>query len=131
MNGSSQLIATCSWTAVVRGALMKGLAGQSVALERVKIESRSARKHYGAESDLAWDDAQHSSLYSKRCGIQPSLQNAQYNDDNTLGGGMRLVAATESELCGGTSRRLASPGSLLSCGLAKREFGSVRVLQAS
>ena len=36
-----------SWTAVVRGALMKGLASTSPAFATVRISERSARKHYG------------------------------------------------------------------------------------
>ncbi|CAD6568371.1 MAG: hypothetical protein ASARMPREDX12_001385 [Alectoria sarmentosa] len=36
-----------SWTAVVRGALMKGLASTSPAFATVKIGGRSARMHYG------------------------------------------------------------------------------------
>lgn len=36
-----------SWTAVVRGALMRGLASTSPASARVMISERSARKHYG------------------------------------------------------------------------------------
>lgn len=36
-----------SWTAVVRGALMKGLASTSPAFATVGISGRAARKHYG------------------------------------------------------------------------------------
>ena len=51
-----------SWTAVVRGALMKGLASASPASAKVKICARSARKHYGFEIekefiDFEYDDA--------------------------------------------------------------------------
>ena len=38
------------WTAVVRGALMKGLASTSPDFATVKISGRSARKHYGFRS---------------------------------------------------------------------------------
>ena len=38
-----------SWTAVVRGALMKGLASACPKSAKVKINARSARKHYGFE----------------------------------------------------------------------------------
>ena len=38
------------WTAVVRGALMKGLASTSPDFATVKISGRSARKHYGLSS---------------------------------------------------------------------------------
>ncbi|KAL8943815.1 MAG: hypothetical protein Q9216_000808 [Gyalolechia sp. 2 TL-2023] len=37
------------WTAVVRGALMKGLASTNSNFTAVKISGRSARKHYGGE----------------------------------------------------------------------------------
>lgn len=40
---------------MVRGALMKGLAKAAPRLERVKILSRSARKHYGSESRTTFD----------------------------------------------------------------------------
>ena len=51
-----------SWTAVVRGALMKGLASASPGSAKVKISARSARKHYGFEIakefiDFEYDDA--------------------------------------------------------------------------
>ena len=39
-----------SWTAVVRGALMMGLASSSSTYQGVRIASRKARKHYG----FAW-----------------------------------------------------------------------------
>lgn len=43
-----------AWTAVVRGALMKGLASTSPAFATVGISGRSARKHYGiALNDFA------------------------------------------------------------------------------
>ena len=35
-----------SWTVVIRGALMKGLASTSPASAKVKVSARSARKHY-------------------------------------------------------------------------------------
>lgn len=38
-----------AWTAVVRGAVMMGLAKTDKALERVGVLARSARKHYGVE----------------------------------------------------------------------------------
>ncbi|KAI4105669.1 MAG: hypothetical protein LQ345_007215 [Seirophora villosa] len=37
------------WTAVVRGALMKGLASTNSSYTGVKISGRSARKHYGTD----------------------------------------------------------------------------------
>ena len=47
------------WTAVVRGALMKGLSKLSPATERVKVAARSARKHYGTEIMSKYDSARH------------------------------------------------------------------------
>ncbi|KAG8532935.1 uncharacterized protein KY384_002813 [Bacidia gigantensis] len=43
------------WTAVVRGALMKGLAALSPSTERVKVAARVARKHYGTEIMSKYD----------------------------------------------------------------------------
>ena len=48
-----------SWTAVVRGALMKGLASASPASAKVKIGARSARKHYGFEIEEKFIDSKH------------------------------------------------------------------------
>ena len=45
------------WTAVVRGALMKGLSTLSPATERVKVAARVARKHYGTEIMSKYDSA--------------------------------------------------------------------------
>ena len=47
------------WTAVVRGALMKGLSQLAPATERVKVQSRSARKHYGTEIMSRYDSSKH------------------------------------------------------------------------
>lgn len=44
-----------SWTAVVRGALMKGLVRAAPTAERVQVGSRSARKHYGHEAFSKYD----------------------------------------------------------------------------
>ena len=38
---------------------MKGLAEVSPDLQRVKISSRSARKHYGANSSVVYDKKKH------------------------------------------------------------------------
>ncbi len=38
---------TISWTAVVRGALMKGLSQYDASTARVRVDSRLARKNYG------------------------------------------------------------------------------------
>ncbi len=48
-----------SWTAVVRGALMKGLACTTPTFATVKISGRSARKHYGIASHKQYDPAKH------------------------------------------------------------------------
>ena len=47
------------WTAVVRGALMKGLSQLKPETERVKVASRSARKHYGTEIMSKFDSSRH------------------------------------------------------------------------
>ena len=47
------------WTAVVRGALMKGLSELAPDTERVKVESRVARKHYGTEIMSRYDSSKH------------------------------------------------------------------------
>jgi len=45
------------WTAVVQGAAMIGLSRANVALGRVNISARTARKHYGTELTTAFDPA--------------------------------------------------------------------------
>lgn len=52
---------TSSWTAVVRGALMKGLASTSPGFATVKISERVARKHYGINSGTQYYPLQHGS----------------------------------------------------------------------
>ena len=47
------------WTAVVRGALMKGLSALEPETERVKVQSRIARKHYGTEIMSKYDPSKH------------------------------------------------------------------------
>lgn len=47
------------WTAVVRGALMKGLAQLAPTTARVKVTSRTARKHYGTEIIDKFNPAKH------------------------------------------------------------------------
>lgn len=47
------------WTAVVRGALMKGLSQVEPTTARVKVASRTARKHYGTEIMSRFDPAKH------------------------------------------------------------------------
>lgn len=47
------------WTAVVRGALMKGLSQLEPTTARVKVTSRSARKHYGTEIMSRYDSSKH------------------------------------------------------------------------
>ena len=47
------------WTAVVRGALMKGLSQLAPSTARVKVGSRSARKHYGTEVITTYDAKKH------------------------------------------------------------------------
>lgn len=42
-------LTVCSWTAVVRGALMRGLASTSPSYSTVSIGGRYARRHYGVK----------------------------------------------------------------------------------
>ncbi len=55
-----------SWTAVVRGALMKGLARNNPSAEQVKVETRLARKSYGSECGRKYDRKIHA--HSKKYG---------------------------------------------------------------
>lgn len=61
-----------AWLAVVNGAVMKGLAlsapGQ---FTQVRIENRVARRHYGTEWALRYDDKEHAALKYDRwwCGL--------------------------------------------------------------
>jgi sugar (pentulose or hexulose) kinase len=48
-----------AWTAVVRGAVMMGLANANAKFASVGIESRAARKHYGVELSVEYDPALH------------------------------------------------------------------------
>ena len=52
------------WTAVVRGALMKGLSQLEPYTEKVKVTARSARKHYGTEIMSRYDSAKHAKAKS-------------------------------------------------------------------
>ena len=47
------------WTAVVRGALMKGLSQLEPTTTRVKVTSRTARKHYGTECFIKYNKFKH------------------------------------------------------------------------
>ncbi|KAL9033319.1 MAG: hypothetical protein Q9180_006009 [Flavoplaca navasiana] len=47
------------WTAIQRGALMKGLADYSSKNTKVAVTGRSARCHYGTESAKDWDERLH------------------------------------------------------------------------
>lgn len=59
------------WTAVVRGALIKGLSEVLSGLASIKVESRVARKHYGIRSNVKYDRDKHDkrkrSLYPPSC----------------------------------------------------------------
>lgn len=52
------------WTAVVRGALMKGLSQLAPTTARVKVTSRTARKHYGTEIMNKYDKVKHTKATS-------------------------------------------------------------------
>ncbi len=61
-----------AWLAVVNGAVMKGLAlSAPTRLTQVKIENRVARRHYGTEWALRYDESKHASIKNKRwwCGL--------------------------------------------------------------
>jgi hypothetical protein len=47
------------WTAVVRGALMKGLDDAAPTMSKFKVDSRRARKHYGTSSLTPYDNSIH------------------------------------------------------------------------
>jgi molecular chaperone DnaK (HSP70) len=48
-----------AWTAVVRGAVMMGLARSDPRLTSVGLVSRAARKHYGASMSVPFDATRH------------------------------------------------------------------------
>ncbi|ENH68697.1 Heat shock 70 kDa protein 12A [Fusarium oxysporum f. sp. cubense race 1] len=60
-----------AWQAIVQGAVLKGLAQSSPDCAVVKVENRKARKHYGTEWSVRWDEKSHGNLKSKRywCGL--------------------------------------------------------------
>jgi hypothetical protein len=49
-----------AWTAVVRGAVMKGIANYDNSLAVVHIGPRTARKHYGIWLETSYDETVHS-----------------------------------------------------------------------
>jgi hypothetical protein len=51
---------TYGWSAVVRGAVMKGLAQSDPRFAKVRLTSRNARKHYGTTCTLPFDEKIHS-----------------------------------------------------------------------
>ncbi|KAM7206445.1 chaperone protein DnaK [Naviculisporaceae sp. PSN 640] len=61
-----------AWLAVAHGAVMKGLAlSAPEQLTMVKVQTRKARKHYGTEWRVRYDDTRHGHLKSQRhwCGL--------------------------------------------------------------
>lgn len=61
-----------AWLAVVNGAVMKGLALSAPdQLTHVRIENRVARRHYGTEWALRYDEKKHAALKANRwwCGL--------------------------------------------------------------
>lgn len=48
-----------SGVAVLRGALMKGLASSSLPFASVSVSGRSARRNYGIDSTKAFDISKH------------------------------------------------------------------------
>lgn len=56
-----------AWTAVVEGAVMKGLYEMSPEdSTRIRISNYKARKHYGTELTVTYQDSIHSELFEKR-----------------------------------------------------------------
>lgn len=56
-----------AWTAVVRGAVMKGLQEASPEdSTRIRIGNYKARKHYGTELTVTYQDSAHAELFEKR-----------------------------------------------------------------
>ena len=53
-----------AWTAIVRGAVMVGLASSNSKMASVTLESRAARKHYGIELYCVYEADEH--LESKK-----------------------------------------------------------------
>ena len=60
---------TNAWTAVVRGAVMMGLANANKQLSTVNVVSRAARKFYGIELNSIFDARRHdeSKMYVISC----------------------------------------------------------------
>ncbi|KAB5583554.1 hypothetical protein GE09DRAFT_946950 [Coniochaeta sp. 2T2.1] len=61
-----------AWLAVVQGAVMKGLAQSAPeTLTTVRVQNRKARKHYGTEWRIKYDDNLHRNLADKKhwCGL--------------------------------------------------------------
>ncbi|KAK4033713.1 chaperone protein DnaK [Parachaetomium inaequale] len=61
-----------AWLAVVHGAVMKGLAQSTPEqLTLVRVQNRRARKHYGTEWRVRYDDKAHAHLRNKKhwCGL--------------------------------------------------------------
>ena len=50
---------TNGWTAIARGALIRGLSSDSPETSRICISSRIARKHYGIRVDIPFGDSTH------------------------------------------------------------------------
>lgn len=55
------------WSAVVQGALLRGLADCNPQYSNVRLTSRVARKHVGRLSSIQFDEAKH--LMSRRCAL--------------------------------------------------------------
>ena len=61
-----------AWLAVVHGAVMKGLAQSAPdQLTQVRVQNRRARKHYGTEWRVRYDEKAHAHLRNKKhwCGL--------------------------------------------------------------
>lgn len=60
---------TEAWTAVVEGAVMKGLsvaAPRDINTTKIRLVNRRARKHYGTQLTVSYNDRVHSELINER-----------------------------------------------------------------
>lgn len=85
-----------AWTAVVKGAVLKGLAQVSPEKAAVmKVVDRKARKHYGFELAVPYTQHEHTALASKR---RWDSYNAQWEVD-VMQWFIKRVSATRHLVC--------------------------------
>ena len=91
------------WTAVVRGALMKGLSHLEPDTERVKVAARTARKHYGTEIMSKYDASKHPKATPWWWVYYASIS---YKSTLTAVVGMTMTASSKSSTCLGSSKKV-------------------------